>query len=170
MIISIGGELGHLIVNDATSAARFADSAFAVMTRFGFDGVDIDLESGINPGALASGLRLLAAKAPGLVITTAPQTLDMQTVGSAYMDLSMRIRDLLTISNTQFYNSGSMLGCDGGIYVQGSVDFLTAQACIQLRAGAYRDARVLFYTPNCHFRPPSRSDRSRPARLGARRG
>jgi chitinase len=35
----------------------------------------------------------------------------------------------------QYYNSGSMLGCDGKVYSQGSVDFLTALACIQLEGG-----------------------------------
>ncbi len=35
----------------------------------------------------------------------------------------------------QYYNSGSMLGCDGKVYSQGTVDFLTALACIQLEGG-----------------------------------
>ncbi|GAB3995676.1 hypothetical protein GCM10029992_13580 [Glycomyces albus] len=35
----------------------------------------------------------------------------------------------------QYYNSGTMLGCDGQVYGHGDVDFLTAQACIQLEAG-----------------------------------
>ena len=39
----------------------------------------------------------------------------------------------------QYYNSGSMLGCDGKVYSQGSVDFLTALACIQLENGLRPD-------------------------------
>src|SRR5205807_5403031 len=35
----------------------------------------------------------------------------------------------------QYYNSGSMLGCDGKVYSQGTVDFLTALACVQLKSG-----------------------------------
>ena len=35
----------------------------------------------------------------------------------------------------QYYNSGSMLGCDGKVYSQGAVDFLTAFAGIRLEGG-----------------------------------
>ena len=35
----------------------------------------------------------------------------------------------------QFYNSGSMNGCDGKVYSEGTVDFLTALACIELQGG-----------------------------------
>ncbi|KPC70214.1 chitinase, partial [Streptomyces sp. NRRL WC-3753] len=44
-------------------------------------------------------------------------------------------KDFLTVVNMQYYNSGSMLGCDGQVYAQGTVDFLTALACIQLENG-----------------------------------
>jgi chitinase len=39
----------------------------------------------------------------------------------------------------QYYNSGSMLGYDGKVYSQGSVDFLTALATIQLENGLRPD-------------------------------
>jgi chitinase len=39
----------------------------------------------------------------------------------------------------QYYNSGSMLGCDQGVYSEGGVDFLTALACIQLQGGLRPD-------------------------------
>jgi chitinase len=39
----------------------------------------------------------------------------------------------------QYYNSGTMLGCDGQVYAQGSVNFLTALACIQLQNGLRPD-------------------------------
>src|SRR5207253_2254205 len=41
--------------------------------------------------------------------------------------------------NMQYYNSGTMNGCDGKVYAEGSVDFLTAQACIQLQGGLRPD-------------------------------
>jgi len=34
--------------------------------------------------------------------------------------------------NTQYYNPDSMPGCDGGVYSQGTEDFITALACTQL--------------------------------------
>jgi chitinase len=39
----------------------------------------------------------------------------------------------------QYYNSGSMLGADGSVYSEGSVDFLTALAAIQLQGGLRPD-------------------------------
>jgi chitinase len=132
VILAVGGADGTVSISDAASAANFANSAFALMQQFGFDGVDIDLEAGINVQFLASALQQLSSKAPGLIITLAPQTLDVQP-GGAYLQLIDSIKGILTVVNTQYYNSGSMNGCDGNVYSEGSVDFMTAQACILLQ-------------------------------------
>ena len=140
VILSVGGQNGIISVNDATSAANFANSVFGLMRTFGFDGVDIDLENGLNPAAMTSALQQLSSLAgPGLVITLAPQTIDMQSTSGGYFQLALNIRTILTIVNTQYYNSGTMLGCDGRVYAQGSVDFITALACIQLQGGLRPD-------------------------------
>ncbi|GAA2257614.1 hypothetical protein GCM10010430_46790 [Kitasatospora cystarginea] len=65
----------------------------------------------------------------------APQTIDMQSTGTEYFKLALDVKDILTIVNMQYYNSGSMNGCDGNVYSQGTEDFLTALACFQLRGG-----------------------------------
>ncbi|WP_424889908.1 chitinase [Streptomyces sp. XH2] len=136
VVISIGGERGTVAVNDASSAAHFADSVYALMQKYGFDGVDIDLENGLNPTYMTQALRALSAKAGSkLVITMAPQTIDMQSASAGYFKTALNIKDILTVVNMQYYNSGSMNGCDGKVYAQGSVDFLTALACIQLEGG-----------------------------------
>ncbi|TVL93891.1 chitinase [Streptomyces sp. SAJ15] len=136
VIISVGGERGTVGVNDAASAANFADSVHALMREYGFDGVDIDLENGLNATYMTQALRSLSQKAgPKLVITMAPQTIDMQSTSNAYFRTALNIKDILTVVNTQYYNSGSMLGCDGKVYSQGTVDFLTALACVQLEGG-----------------------------------
>src|SRR5579859_3114125 len=54
VILSVGGQDGTVSVGDATSAGNFARSVHGLMTRYGFDGVDIDLENGINPGFMSS--------------------------------------------------------------------------------------------------------------------
>src|SRR5215467_8487459 len=134
VILSVGGADGTISIGDATSAANFANSAFGLMQQFGFDGVDIDLEAGINVQFLASALDQLSSKAPGLIITLAPQTIDVQSSPpGAYLQLIDQIKGILTIVNTQYYNSGSMNGCDGNLYNEGNVDFMTAQACILLQ-------------------------------------
>ncbi|MFD3700642.1 chitinase [Streptomyces sp. NPDC058646] len=136
VILSIGGEKGTISVNDAASANNLANSAYALMQEYGFNGIDIDLENGINPTYMTQALRSLSAKAgPSLVITMAPQTIDMQSPQGGYFKTALNIKDILTVVNMQYYNSGSMNGCDGKVYSQGSVDFLTALACIQLEGG-----------------------------------
>ncbi|MEU9173953.1 glycoside hydrolase family 18 protein [Streptomyces sp. NPDC048420] len=136
VIVSVGGQNGTVSVSDSTSATNFANSVYALMQTYGFDGVDIDLENGLNATYMSQALRSLSAKAgSGLVLTMAPQTIDMQSTSNAYFQTALSVRDILTVVNMQYYNSGSMLGCDGRVYSQGSVDFLTALACIQLEGG-----------------------------------
>ncbi|OIJ88564.1 chitinase [Streptomyces sp. MUSC 14] len=136
VVISIGGQNGTVSISDPTSATNFANSVYALMQTYGFDGVDIDLENGLDATYMTQALRSLSAKAgPSLVLTMAPQTIDMQSTSNAYFQTALNVKDILTVVNMQYYNSGSMLGCDGKVYSQGSVDFLTALACIQLQGG-----------------------------------
>ncbi|WP_084468567.1 glycosyl hydrolase family 18 protein [Nocardiopsis trehalosi] len=133
VVISVGGERGHVNVTNATEAANFANTTYALMREYGFDGVDIDLEHGMNAQYMEQALRSLRSQAGAdLIITMAPQTIDFQAPTYAYHQLARGIADILTIVNMQYYNSGSMMGCDQQVYSQGTVDFLTAQACIQL--------------------------------------
>jgi chitinase len=144
VIISVGGEAGTVSVADSTSATNFANSVFSLMRSFGFDGVDIDLENGVNPTFMAQALRSLRTQAgANLIITMAPQTIDMQSTGGGYFQLALNIRDILTVVHTQYYNSGTMLGCDQGVYGQGTVNFMTALACIQLENGLRPDQVAL---------------------------
>ncbi|WP_055564709.1 glycosyl hydrolase family 18 protein [Streptomyces atriruber] len=136
VIISVGGEKGAVSVNDAASANAFADSVHKLMQEYGFDGVDIDLENGVNSTYMTQALKSLSGKAgSGLVLTMAPQTIDMQSTSTEYFKTALAVKDILTVVNMQYYNSGSMLGCDGKVYGQGTVDFLTGLACIQLEGG-----------------------------------
>lgn len=136
VVLSVGGENGTVSVNDSTAATNFANSVYSIMSSFGFDGVDIDLENGVNPTYMGQALRSLSSKVgANLIITMAPQTIDMQSASAGYFSLALSIKDILTVVHTQYYNSGSMLGCDQNqAYTQGTVDFLTAQACIQLQS------------------------------------
>ncbi|MFC5831342.1 chitinase [Nonomuraea insulae] len=145
VILSVGGEAGRVQVAGAAAATKFADTVYALMQSYGFDGVDIDLENGLNATYMAQALRSLRAKAgSGLIITMAPQTIDMQSTGMEYFKLALSIKDILTVVHTQFYNSGSMLGCDQAqAYSQGSVNFMTALACIQLENGLRPDQVAL---------------------------
>ncbi|HEY3993454.1 MAG TPA: glycosyl hydrolase family 18 protein [Ktedonobacteraceae bacterium] len=140
VIISVGGQNGTISVSDATSAANFANSVYSLMQQYGFDGVDIDLENGLNVTYMSSALQQLSAKAgSSLIIALAPQTIDMQSTSGDYFQLALSIKSILTIVNMQYYNSGSMLGCDGNVYSEGTENFITALACIQLQGGLRPD-------------------------------
>jgi chitinase len=138
VIISVGGERGTVSVGDSTAASNFAADIRSMISTYGFDGVDIDLENGISAGPMATALRNIHAGG-GTIITMAPQTIDMQNTSAGYFQLALNIKDILTIVNMQYYNSGTMLGCDQQVYGQGTVNFLTALACIQLQSGLRPD-------------------------------
>ena len=58
------------------------------MQSYGFDGVDIDLENGLNADLHGAGAALAARQGGrGLIITMAPQTIDMQSTGGEYFKL-----------------------------------------------------------------------------------
>jgi chitinase len=142
VILSVGGANGTISVDDPASASAFASSVFSLMQKYGFNGVDIDLENGVNPTFMASALQQLSSKAgSGLIITMAPQTVDVQSTGDDYFALALKIKKILTIMNTQYYNSGTMNGCDGNVYAESTENFLTALPCIQLNGGL-RPAQV----------------------------
>jgi len=95
-------------VASSAAATNFANSVHSIMVNFGFDGVDIDLENGVNATFMEQALRSLRSQAgTSLIITLAPQTIDMQSTGTAYFSLALNIRDILTIVHTQYYNSAA---------------------------------------------------------------
>ncbi|GLW53198.1 chitinase [Kitasatospora phosalacinea] len=140
VVISVGGQNGTVSVSNSTAATNFANSAYALIQQYGFDGIDIDLENGVNATYMSQALHALQAKVgAGFVLTMAPETIGMQSTGGEYFKLALATKDILTIVNMQYYNSGAMLGCDGGVYSQGTENFLTGLACIQLQGGLRAD-------------------------------
>ena len=136
VILSVGGADGAISVADAASASAFASSVYSIIKQYGFDGVDIDLENGVNPTYMASALEQLESDVgSSLIITLAPQTVDTQSTGDDYFQLALDIQPILTMINTQYYNSGTMNGCDGNVYAEGTENFMTALACTELEGG-----------------------------------
>jgi len=136
VILSVGGADGTIEVDDAASASAFASSVYSLIQQYGFNGVDIDLENGVDPTYMASALEQLESDVgSSLIITLAPQTVDTQSTGDDYFELALDIKSILTMINTQYYNSGSMNGCDGNVYSEGTENFITALTCIELEGG-----------------------------------
>lgn len=140
VILSIGGEVGNVTINSPDSAQAFADSAYALMKEYGFDGIDIDLEHGIDVTNLSASLHSLAAKAgDGFILMMAPQTMDIYTYDATYLKLARACSDILTVMNAQYYNSGGMPGYGGAVHNQGTIGFLTSLAVTQLESGLRPD-------------------------------
>lgn len=94
VVLSIGGQNGIVLLPDAASKTKFVNSISNLVTKYGFDGLDIDLETGmvLNPGDtnfkspttpqitnLIAGIKDLSAKfGPGFVVSMAPETVYVQ--------------------------------------------------------------------------------------------
>lgn len=135
VIISVGGEKGNINLGSASpNVANFVDSMYGLITKYHLDGIDIDLENGMNVANLTTAVRQLQQKVgSGFILTMAPQTIDMQSESTSYMQLYKNLKDITTVINVQYYNSGCMLGRDGKCYSQGTVDFLTALSDLSLQ-------------------------------------
>ena len=156
VIASIGGATGHLALNNEDEKDVFVSGVKAIIDEYGFDGVDIDLESesiNFEAGGLTSfSLEAIAAyprlrytieafkelKAfygPRFILTCAPETAYVQLgyntyshAAGSFLPVIDNLRDELDLVMVQLYNTGSMFGLDEGIYNQGTPDFLTAMS------------------------------------------
>ncbi|GGH36789.1 fibronectin type III domain-containing protein [Paenibacillus segetis] len=135
VILSIGGAEGNINLGSATpNVSNFVTSMTGLINQFGLDGIDIDLESGMNVANLTSAVRQIQQQfGPNFILTMAPQTIDMQSSNTSYIQLYNNLKDITTVVNVQYYNSGCMLGRDGQCYSQGTINFLTALSDLTLQ-------------------------------------
>jgi len=151
--ISIGGGGTTVKLNSASEENTFVSSMLAIINTYGFDAMDLDLESGslsISGGTIANPvdvpiIRMISATKTimsgyrathnnqKLFLTMAPETAysiggqsAWSGVWGAYLPIIHALRDSLDIMMVQLYNSGSMYGANGGIYNQGTADFIVA--------------------------------------------
>jgi chitinase len=159
VIISIGGATAPVSLDNITERDTFISTMNSIISTYGFDGIDIDLEGGsvsTSGGTIATPtdakiINLIyavkqimadyyASNNKRLILTMAPETAFVQGgmsayggIWGAYLPVIHALRDSIEILHVQLYNSGSMYGIDGGIYTQGTADFIVAmtEAVIQ---------------------------------------
>ncbi len=159
VLISIGGGGTTVRLNTAAERDIFINSMNGIINTYGFDGIDLDLESSSvtvsggsikNPVDSAIIYMIDAIKKimsdyrqrfnKKLILTMAPETAYVQGgqsayggVWGAYLPIIDALRDSIDILQTQLYNSGSMYGIDGNIYLSETADFIVAmcEAVIQ---------------------------------------
>ncbi|PWB23519.1 glycosyl hydrolase family 18 protein [Flavobacterium sp. HTF] len=144
VIISIGGQNGHVVLENVAQKNIFVNGMKAIIDEYQFDGVDIDFEGGsmnFNAGGLRdisyAGIsayprlknvvdafkELKAYYGPGFLLTAAPETQYVQGGYSTYTDtfgsflpIIQNLRNEMDLLAVQLYNTGGENGLDGQYY------------------------------------------------------
>ncbi|KID84926.1 chitinase 18-15 [Metarhizium guizhouense ARSEF 977] len=147
MVMSIGGAAAAIDLSSSSVADKFVSTIVPILKRYNFDGVDIDIETGLsgsgNIGTLSASQANLVRIIDGILaqmpsnfgLTMAPETAYVTggsvTYGSiwgAYLPIIKKYADngRLWWLNMQYYN-GAMYGCSGDSYSAGTVEGFVAQ-------------------------------------------
>jgi len=147
ILMSIGGANAGIDLNSSSVADRFVATVVPLLKQYNFDGIDIDIETGLTDSGNISQLStsqanliriidgVLARMPSNFGLTMAPETAYVTggsvTYGSiwgAYLPIVKKYVDngRLWWLNMQYYN-GSMYGCHGDSYQAGTVQGFTVQ-------------------------------------------
>lgn len=147
ILMSIGGATAGIDLSSSTVADRFVATVVPILKKYNFDGIDIDIETGLSGSGSITTLSpsqanlvriidgVLAQMPAGFGLTMAPETAYVTggsvTYGSiwgSYLPIIKKYADngRLWWLNMQYYN-GSMYGCSGDSYQAGTVQGFTAQ-------------------------------------------
>nr|WP_239133865.1 glycosyl hydrolase family 18 protein [Rugosimonospora africana] len=147
ILMSIGGAAAGIDLSSTTVADRFVSTIVPILKAYNFDGIDIDIETGLTGSGSINTLSasqanleriidgVLAQMPSNFGLTMAPETAYVTggsvTYGSiwgAYLPIIKKYADngRLWWLNMQYYN-GSMYGCSGDSYQAGTVQGFTTQ-------------------------------------------
>jgi chitinase len=147
ILMSIGGATAGIDLSSSTVADRFVSTIVPILKQYNFDGIDIDIETGLvgsgNINTLSASQANLIRIIDGVLaqmpsnfgLTMAPETAYVTggsvTYGSiwgSYLPIIKKYADngRLWWLNMQYYN-GSMYGCAGDSYQAGTVAGFTKQ-------------------------------------------
>jgi chitinase len=147
ILMSIGGATAGIDLSSSAVADRFVATIVPILRRYNFDGIDIDIETGLTGSGNINQLStsqanlvriidgVLAQMPSNFGLTMAPETAYVTggsvTYGSiwgAYLPIVKRYVDngRLWWLNMQYYN-GSMYGCSGDSYSAGTVQGFSVQ-------------------------------------------
>jgi len=147
ILMSIGGAAAGIDLSSSTVADKFVSTIVPILKKYNFDGVDIDIETGLSGSGNINSLSasqanliriidgILAAMPSNFGLTMAPETAYVTggsvTYGSiwgAYLPIIKKYADngRLWWLNMQYYN-GAMYGCSGDSYSAGTVEGFVAQ-------------------------------------------
>jgi chitinase len=147
ILMSIGGAAAGIDLNSTAVADRFVATIVPILKTYNFDGIDIDIETGLVGSGSISTLStsqanltriidgVLAKMPSNFGLTMAPETAYVTggsvaygSIWGAYLPIVKKYADngRLWWLNMQYYN-GNMYGCSGDSYSAGTVAGFTAQ-------------------------------------------
>ncbi len=147
ILMSLGGATAGVDLSSGAVADRVVDTLVPILQEYNFDGIDIDIETGLvgsgNINQLSTSqanlIRIidgvLARMPDGFGLTMAPETAYVTggsvvygSIWGAYLPIIKKYADngRLWWLNMQYYN-GSMYGCSGDSYQAGTVAGFVAQ-------------------------------------------
>lgn len=142
VILSIGGATANIVIDDDEAVEQFVNTTYDLIQKYGFNGVDINIENEIYPEYLTKAINQLVSKVgSNMILTFTPQTVDFKvdnsgTVSGSYYEVFKRLNhSFITMIHMQMYNTGDQYGLDGVIYYPGTTDFLTALSDIMIENG-----------------------------------
>ncbi|MBW3698030.1 chitinase [Vibrio sp. T187] len=143
-VLSLGGAEGTITLNTDQDEAAFISSLTNIIHEWGFDGLDVDLESGSN---LMHGTQIQARLGRALLqieqnmggdmyLTMAPEHPYVQGgyiaytgIWGAYIPVIDEVRSTLDLLHVQLYNNGGLPNpYMTGAAPEGSVDMMVAQS------------------------------------------
>ncbi|WP_392749904.1 chitinase [Streptomyces sp. LN590] len=146
-LLSIGGATAGIDLSSSAVADRFVDTVVPILQTYNFDGIDIDIETGLTGSGNINQLStsqanliriidgVLARMPANFGLTMAPETAYVTggsvaygSIWGAYLPIVKKYADngRLWWLNMQYYN-GSMYGCSGDSYSAGTVQGFTVQ-------------------------------------------
>lgn len=147
ILMSIGGAAAGIDLSNSAVADRFVETIVPILKKYNFDGIDIDIETGLvgsgNINQLSASQSNLIRIIDGVLarmpsnfgLTMAPETAYVTggsvvygSIWGAYLPVIKKYADngRLWWLNMQYYN-GSMYGCSGDSYAAGTVQGFTKQ-------------------------------------------
>ncbi|MER5936839.1 chitinase [Streptomyces sp. NPDC001928] len=147
ILLSIGGATAGIDLNSTAVADKFVATIVPILKQYNFDGIDIDIETGLTGSGNISQLStsqanliriidgILAQMPSNFGLTMAPETAYVTggsvvygSIWGAYLPVIKKYADngRLWWLNMQYYN-GSMYGCSGDSYSAGTVAGFVAQ-------------------------------------------
>ncbi|CAH0020726.1 unnamed protein product [Clonostachys rhizophaga] len=147
ILLSIGGATAGIDLSSSAVADKFVATVVPILKNYNFDGIDIDIETGLTGSGSITTLStsqqnliriidgVLAAMPSNFGLTMAPETAYVTggsvvygSIWGSYLPIIKKYVDngRLWWLNMQYYN-GEMYGCSGDSYAAGTVAGFIAQ-------------------------------------------